>query len=190
MESNAPDCTEQLLQQRLAVMEDLELDSPHGKLSTEQYCEFLALYLLANDLANAKLLWKRIPGDIKSSNELKAIWEVFKAVWTHDCKGIHNTIQAYEWSVNIKKIMSEFTLSVRERYLRLVAHGYTEVKISFLAELLGVGELETCKLIESKGWSVSGAFARPVKTKLEADSVLNNEEHLEKLTQYILFLES
>ena len=73
---------------RLATLENQELDSPLGQLSVESYSEFLGLYLLTNDLVNAKLLWKRIPTEMKFTNdELKAIWEVGKAAWKHDYAG-------------------------------------------------------------------------------------------------------
>ena len=73
---------------RLASIEDQELDSSLGILTVELYSEFLGLYLLTGDLPNAKLLWKRIPPEMKSKNEeLKAIWEVGKAAWKHDYAG-------------------------------------------------------------------------------------------------------
>ena len=88
MESLSLDYPLAQAQERLATIEDQELDSPLGILDVELYCEFLGLYLLTNDLANAKLLWKRTPADMKTSNEeLKAVWEVGKAAWNHNYSG-------------------------------------------------------------------------------------------------------
>ena len=73
---------------RLGILENQELESPRGVLTAELYAEFLALYLLTNDLANAKFLWKRIPDEAKTeSDELKAVWEVGKAAWQRDYHG-------------------------------------------------------------------------------------------------------
>ena len=75
-------------QKRLNSIEDQELDSQLGLLTAELYTEFLGLYLLTNDNINAKLLWKRIPENIKlTHNELKALWEVGKCAWKHDYSG-------------------------------------------------------------------------------------------------------
>ena len=88
MESVSLDYPFKEAQNRLSSIEDQELDSPLGILTAELYTEFLGLYLLTNDLCNAKLLWKRIPADIKTSNEeLQAVWEVGKAMWRHDYSG-------------------------------------------------------------------------------------------------------
>lgn len=76
-------------EKKLQGLEEQELDSPHGQLTAELYTEFLGLYLLTNDIINAKLLWKRIPSNIKlSHDELKAVWEVGKCAWKHDYSGI------------------------------------------------------------------------------------------------------
>ena len=76
---------EEVYLEKISVLEDKELQSSSGQLSFNEYCELLALYLLDNDLANAKALWNRTPEDIKSlSPEYKAIWEIGKAAWTSD----------------------------------------------------------------------------------------------------------
>uniref|UniRef100_H2YNC3 COP9 signalosome complex subunit 8 n=1 Tax=Ciona savignyi TaxID=51511 RepID=H2YNC3_CIOSA len=189
MESNF-DSQSQLLEERVSRLEESELESSQGKLSLEQYSELLSLYICSHDLLNARLLWKRIPDNIKVSSELKAIWEVGKAAWLSDYQAMHVAVQSFEWSTTIKSIMEAFTMDIKERYLKLVSDGYTSARISFLAELLGASESDVRAIVTSRGWTIHGDFVHPAKNKPDSNGVLNNEEHLEKLTQYILFLES
>uniref|UniRef100_A0A8B9XY21 CSN8/PSMD8/EIF3K domain-containing protein n=1 Tax=Bos mutus grunniens TaxID=30521 RepID=A0A8B9XY21_BOSMU len=48
--------------------ENQELEAPGGIATPPVYGQLLALYLLHNDMNNARYLWKRIPPAIKSAN--------------------------------------------------------------------------------------------------------------------------
>ncbi|XP_053327223.1 COP9 signalosome complex subunit 8-like [Spea bombifrons] len=64
-------------QRLLEQCEEQELEAPGGIATPQVYSQLLALYLLHNDMNNARYLWKRIPPAIKSANaELAGIWEV------------------------------------------------------------------------------------------------------------------
>lgn len=55
---------------------------------TPVYGQLLALYLLHNDMNNARYLWKRIPPAIKSANsELGGIWSVGQRIWQRSFLG-------------------------------------------------------------------------------------------------------
>lgn len=178
---------------RLASIEDQELDSPLGILSVELYTEFLGLYLLTKDLSNAKLLWKRIPADMKTdSEELKAVWEVGKTMWKRDYSGFHAKINACEWSEVIKRIMLQYKMDITEHCFSLVAGGYTSIELNYLANMLGLTPAETIAAIQKKQWTYieEDKIIKPVKTKKDVTYDLQNEEHLEKLTRHILYLET
>jgi len=75
--------------ERTLQLEERELHSLSGELSGEEYSELLSLYLVENDLVNAKAVWSRTPVNIKSSSvEIKAIWEIAKAILTSDYAGL------------------------------------------------------------------------------------------------------
>ncbi|KPP69296.1 E3 ubiquitin-protein ligase TRIM63-like [Scleropages formosus] len=90
----------------LEQCETQELEAPGGVATPQVYGQLLALYLLHNDMNNARYLWKRIPQAIKSANpELTAIWAVGQRIWQRDFPGIYSSIAAYQWSESILPIM-------------------------------------------------------------------------------------
>nr|CAB3232937.1 COP9 signalosome complex subunit 8-like [Phallusia mammillata] len=178
---------------RIAILENQELESPKGILPAELYCELLALYLLTNDLANAKFLWKRIPADVKSdSAELKAVWEVGKNAWQQNFAGVHTALDSYDWSEQCRPVMSQHKENLRENCLNMIAGSYTSVKITYLAQILGLDKSTALELVKNRGWEYSEEkeIVKPMKTKQIMECKPKNEEHLERLTQYILFLET
>ncbi|XP_055735014.1 COP9 signalosome complex subunit 8 isoform X1 [Salvelinus fontinalis] len=83
-----------------------ELEAPGGIATPQVYAKLLALYLLHNDMNNARYLWKRIPQAIKSGNpELTAVWAVGQRIWQRDFPGIYSAIAAHQWSENILPAM-------------------------------------------------------------------------------------
>ncbi|GLD51471.1 COP9 signalosome complex subunit 8 isoform X2 [Lates japonicus] len=90
----------------LEQCEAQELEAPGGIATPQVYAQLLALYLLHNDMNNARYLWKRIPQAIKSANpELTAIWAVGQRIWQRDFPGIYTAIAAYQWTENILPVM-------------------------------------------------------------------------------------
>ncbi|RXN29076.1 COP9 signalosome complex subunit 8 [Labeo rohita] len=90
----------------LLQFETQELEAPGGIATPQVYSQLLVLYLLHNDMNNARYLWKRIPQAIKAANpELAAIWAVGQRIWQRDFPGIYTAIAAYQWSENILPVM-------------------------------------------------------------------------------------
>ncbi|XP_059417893.1 COP9 signalosome complex subunit 8 isoform X2 [Carassius carassius] len=101
----------------LLQFETQELEAPGGIATPQVYSQLLVLYLLHNDMNNARYLWKRIPHAIKTANpELAAIWAVGQRIWQRDFPGIYATIAAYQWSESI--------LPVMEALRGVVSHGW------------------------------------------------------------------
>ncbi|KAK3568958.1 hypothetical protein QTP86_021371 [Hemibagrus guttatus] len=93
---------EKLLEQ----CETQELEAPGGIATPQVYAQLLALYLLHNDMNNARYLWKRIPQAIKTATpELSAIWTVGQCIWQRDFPGIYSAIAAHQWSEPILPVM-------------------------------------------------------------------------------------
>lgn len=112
-------------------LERQELESSlHGSTSPQVYGQLLAIYLLINDLydltisifvhlifiilfytffrPNAKLLWKRIPTDVKEANsDIQAVWKVgVKLFNQRDLPDIYEVVDQYEWPGHLKNIMN------------------------------------------------------------------------------------
>ena len=76
-------------------------------LRLEHYTEVLASYLLQNDLCNGKFLWKRVPLEMKTNEELAAVWRVGQKLWAKDMPGFYAEVQAFPWGPSVAPIMTQ-----------------------------------------------------------------------------------
>lgn len=175
-------------------LENQELESPTGRASPQVYGQLLAIYLLFNDLTSAKFLWKRIPSQIKEENsELSIIWLVGKLMWKRNFPEIYAVINSCpSWPNHLKNIMNLISESTRQRAGALISKAYSTISISDASKLLGLSNEETLKIAEKLNWSYEADTGYIVINKPETSNknIIDNSELLEKLTDYILFLEN
>lgn len=183
------------------TLELQELESPTGRASSQVYGQLLAIYLLFNDLTSAKFLWKRIPNDVKeANNELSVIWLVGKHMWSKNYPDIYAVINAYPaWPNHLKKIMKIILDSTRQRATNLIIKAYSTIQLSDASKLLGLPDVDTLVLAKQQDWTFdpeSNYLSIPKPLQLDKKNVSqvpsldNGTELLEKLTDYIMFLES
>jgi COP9 signalosome complex subunit 8 len=199
------------------ILEGQELESPADQTSPQVYGQLLAIYLLFTDLTSAKFLWKRIPDNVKAANnELSVIWSVGKLMWKKNYSEIYRTIDSIPvWPNHLKNIMKLISESTRQRVIELISKAYSSISLNDASQLLGLTNAETLKLAEQLSWrheSDTGFLTlnqqqcdipgtsidqqqsdRQQKQKSKAGPVSgldNGTELLEKLTEYIIFLES
>lgn len=197
------------------TLESQELESPAGQTSAQVYGQLLAIHLLFNDLTSARLLWKRIPEQIKTTNnELALIWTVGKLMWKKNYAEIYPTINSCPvWPNHLKNIMKLILESTRQRVISLISRAYSSLSLSNAAQLLGLSPEETLVLAGSLNWSydsdsgyfnitqcdktTSGLNANKgaalivgQQNKSSPPVLGDGTELLEKLTDYIIFLES
>ncbi|XP_060255123.1 COP9 signalosome complex subunit 8 isoform X1 [Ovis aries] len=133
--------------------ENQELEAPGGIATPPVYGQLLALYLLHNDMNNARYLWKRIPPAIKSANsELGGIWSVGQRIWQRDFPGIYSTINAHQWSEAVQPIMEALRDATRRRAFALVSQAYTSIIADDFAAFVGLPVEEAVKGILEQGW--------------------------------------
>lgn len=181
-------------------LEIQELESPAGRPSPQVYGQLLAIYLLFNDLTSAKFLWKRIPDEIKrDNNELSVIWTVGKMMWKKDYSEIYDTIKSFPmWPIHLKNIMNLILQATRNSAVRLITKAYSTMHISRASSLMGMTEDEMLSWASSNNWTFDKATryfvinkANRIESNCPNTSILENRtELLEKLTDYIIFLET
>ncbi|KAM9664047.1 COP9 signalosome complex subunit 8 isoform 1-T1 [Trichechus inunguis] len=133
--------------------ENQELEAPGGIATAPVYGQLLALYLLHNDMNNARYLWKRIPPAIKSAHsELGGIWSVGQRIWQRDFPGIYTTIGAHQWSETVQPIMAALRDATRGRAFALVSQAYTSIIVDDFAAFVGLPVEEAVKGILEQGW--------------------------------------
>uniref|UniRef100_A0A7M4EDW3 COP9 signalosome complex subunit 8 n=1 Tax=Crocodylus porosus TaxID=8502 RepID=A0A7M4EDW3_CROPO len=142
----------------LEQCETQELEAPGGIATPLVYGQLLALYLLHNDMNNARYLWKRIPPAIKSANsELGGIWSVGQRIWQRDFPGIYTTISAHQWSETIQPIMEALRDATRRRAFGLVSQAYTSIVADDFAAFVGLPVEEAVKGVLEQGWQADSA---------------------------------
>ncbi|XP_032253552.1 COP9 signalosome complex subunit 8-like [Phoca vitulina] len=188
--------------------ENQELKAPGGIATPPVYGQLLALYLLHNDMNNARYLWKRIPPAIKSANsEWGGIWSVGQRIWHRDFPGIYTTINAHQWSETVQPIMEALRDATR-RAFALISPAYTSIIADDFEAFVGLPVEEAMKGILEQGWQADSTTRmvmpkKPVAGALdvyfnwfiplsEPTSVppIPNEQPLARLTDYVAFLEN
>ncbi|KAM4698221.1 COP9 signalosome complex subunit 8 [Rhinophrynus dorsalis] len=180
-------------QRLLEQCEEQELEAPGGIATPQVYSQLLALYLLNNDMNNARYLWKRIPPAVKSANsELGAIWEVGQKMWQRDFPGIYASISAHQWPENIQPIMEAVKDATRRRAFGLVSQAYTSISADDFAAFVGLPVEDAIKGVLEQGWQADSStrMVMPKKPDSAPLSLIPNEQQLARLTDYVAFLEN
>lgn len=174
-------------------LEQLEIDG--RDLTQADYETFLALYLAINDLSNAKFLWKRIPDSIKTSEarQLMNIWEIGKSLIKGDNSAVYQVLDNTLWSPHLSSIISHLKKTLITRNLQLISKSYSSLRFEDAMKLTGCKtRQELLTISESQGWTIDPSFGFIVskKSSIEEDNQSSNNEQLEKLADYVSFLEN
>ncbi|XP_059472336.1 COP9 signalosome complex subunit 8 [Neocloeon triangulifer] len=178
-----------------ADLEREELEAAIGTpLQAQKYTQLLAIYLYHNDLCNAKMLWKRIPEAVKlADEELNAVWRIGQRMWQRDFYLMHLALaQTDSWTEPVAPIMDALKGQVRSRALELIGSAYSSITIESLARLLGETPAQAVASAASQpGWQiVEGNMVLPKKPAPAPGPPLTSEDQLDKLTEFVSFLEN
>jgi len=167
------------------VCEELELQG------TPIYSIHLLVYLIQNNLNNARFLWKRIPTSEKQSKpELPAIWKIGAAMWTRNHADVYKAFTLFSWSPAMIPIISILAESFRQRTFRLISRGYSNISLPHFAELLGLAPDDALKTAQTNGWEYDQASNTfKVQPFIESREQKTGLQQLNQLTSYVLFLE-
>ncbi|KAL7683974.1 putative proteasome component (PCI) domain, COP9 signalosome, subunit CSN8 [Plasmopara halstedii] len=153
----------QLVQELKSVSEELELviaastvSRQPAALTSDLYASYLLIVLLSKNLNDARFLWKRIPIEIKqSSEELRNIWEVGKALWQRNFAAAYAAMD-YDWSPSLQGLVEALKISTRDDVAELLSQAYSTISISDVALALGFTRHENAiHYCSSLGWEVS-----------------------------------
>ncbi|XP_077997703.1 COP9 signalosome complex subunit 8-like [Glandiceps talaboti] len=169
-----------------------ELESPGGIATPVVYSQLLGLYLLQNDMTNAKFLWKRIPQALKVSNpELNNIWMVGQKMWLREFPGVYQSLNQ-DWSESVKPIMQALLENIRTRSFQLIAKAYSSIGLDEFIMFLGMPTEQAVNAAVSEGWGVDSPnkLILPKKQVSTDDPPIPSEHQLAQLTEFVAFLEN
>ncbi|KAF4526285.1 hypothetical protein B566_EDAN013646 [Ephemera danica] len=181
------------MKQLEAELEKQELEAAGGTPAPQIYTQLLTVYLYHNDLCNAKLLWRRIPESVKAANpELASIWAIGQSMWLRNFAGVHQALaQRDTWSEAVTPIMEALKNQIRSSALALVGRAYSSLTVEVLSEFLGETPEQALASAEAQpGWKVEGGMVIPCRPPPPDGPPLSCEDQLDKLTEFVAFLEN
>ncbi|CAH1789790.1 unnamed protein product [Owenia fusiformis] len=173
-------------------LETQELDSPGGVATPQIYSQLLAIYLVQNDISNAKLLWKRIPLSVKTSNpDLGQVWSVGQKMWSRDYSAVYEALQK-DWPDYLKAVMAALLESTRQRAFTLVSQAYSSINADDFSAFMGMPVAEAVTAATNRGWQADPQtrLISPKKEEKPAAVAIPNDQQMARFTDYVSFLEN
>jgi len=151
-----------------------------SKVSVDTYKYLLAAYLIKGDYDQSRLLWLRLPADVRKHPELQSLWGIGKAMIRSEHSTIYSSTSPYK----------DFIITrYRERRLEEVASVYDTISVVDLGGRLGYSEVEVQGGVGHLGWKVSEGWVMPVRKK-EDKKQEDLKLKLSELASYVSFLEN
>ena len=170
------------------IAENYELESSMSTSNPPPIYEIhLLLYLLNDDVNSAKYLWKRAPKSSKK-DELKAVWDIGRAMWTRDYTQIYKSFNAYKWSDQTTKYVTKLQDTFRTNTWKLISVAYSNLSSNKLANYVGLSKEETLNKTKELGWKVEGELVYPVPIETPKVQKVGIEQ-FSQLTEYVVWLE-
>uniref|UniRef100_A0A7S2GZT5 COP9 signalosome complex subunit 8 n=1 Tax=Octactis speculum TaxID=3111310 RepID=A0A7S2GZT5_9STRA len=175
--------------------EELEFETIGAQATDAQaharYCRQLTLYLITNDMDNARHLWRRIGNDFKGvESELSAIWSIASNLWHRNNIPMVFKSLRQTWSPEIAPLMQKFIETIRDRQFELLSKAYMKVTLAATITELSLPEDEVVEYCVKRGWKFDPTIrvfepsTPPVK-----DVSFDGIQHLDYLAKHITSLE-
>uniref|UniRef100_A0A1Q3F911 Putative cop9 signalosome complex subunit 8 n=1 Tax=Culex tarsalis TaxID=7177 RepID=A0A1Q3F911_CULTA len=182
------------IRQLTALLEKQELEAPNGIVSIQLYSELFAAYLYQNDLCNARFLWKRIPQSAKNGHaELEQMYKVYQCLWNNDTAGFYKVIN-HDWSKHVSELMFELKEKIQQETVNLIGRAYSSIFENVFAEMTNQTPDMIDEMCRTLNWEiVQGPQPRLIMPKHPAADkpvVVSSEDQLQKLTDFVSFLEN
>jgi len=177
----------------LLRLEDIELEASDGVAPSDVYECMMVVNLILNDIVSAKLLWKRIPPQIKRENlEMEHLWRVGTKLWAGNYETVFADLSRKDWSPFLQPLITCLSHSIRARVLTLIEKSYESLRLTSMTLLLGLANQDSqMTLASERQWRIAQGFAYPAKreTTTASGRVRAEEDGLGRLTDYVAFLE-
>lgn len=178
-----------------ALCEAFELDLGHADaaplLSLTVYKVHLLAYLLANNVNEARFLWKRMPAEVRADAEIAALWEVGKCMWKKNLPAVQQTTRSFSWSLPLlATLINKLQQNVLEASFKSIGAAYSLISGPVLAQNLGVDQETAHKLAVAAGWEINAELGYYTPTNPKIDKHRNtNLDQLQTLTDYVAHVE-
>ncbi|KFB43040.1 AGAP008857-PA-like protein [Anopheles sinensis] len=126
-------------------------------------------------------------------SELEQMYKVYVSLWNNDTAGFYKAIN-HDWSKHVSELMFELKEKIQQETISLIGRAYSSIFENVFAEMTN----QTTDMVEDtcKGlnWEIiDGAPPRliiPKRTVEEKPIVVSSEDQLQRLTDFVSFLEN
>lgn len=142
----------------------------------------MLLYVLADNLPEARFLWRRTAEEVKkSSSELQTAWAVVTSLWERsDVPNGLRLLAESEWTPEMTSFVAETLEELRRREADLVGAVYTRISLKDLATALFLPEDQTLALCQQRHWPIEEAIVKP-KRHITPDDSFDGTNHLNNI---------
>ncbi|BDA43843.1 probable COP9 signalosome complex subunit 8 [Coccomyxa sp. Obi] len=171
-----------------------ELQSSNPMVLTQDWP--ITVHLLGHiyngKLEDARFLWKRAPEAVKEQDpELAAAFRLLQMTWNKDYQAIWPALGGHAWSPEASKLIAALHTKLRAHSLQLLSRSYSTISPAKAAVLLGASEAELQPLAEQEGWKLDPTTNMfKVEERVVEDAGYADLQHLERLSQYMVHLET
>ena len=158
--------------------------------SARVYGSLLAVYLLQNDLVNAKFLWKRLSRECQQDPTVSQLWEAGKCLWKKDMCSAH-AVLSQNWPPHVQPIVKALVESLRRQAARTVAQCYSKISCHEFGAMLGVADVRSA--CSELGWAISDdCWVLPTKPveNITSNGGSGGHQPLGVLANYVSMLEN
>lgn len=176
----------------LALCERLELESCGSPLADVMCAKQMMLYLIADDLNNARFFWRRLDSGVKGDgSQVLAIWGIVKDLWLRsNIPGAYATLGG-TFEPEIAPLASVLCDKLRTREFGLLSKAYADVNLTAVASALGLDDASAITYCTDRGWQYDGAtqLFQPVPVA-SPHVVFDGLAQMESLSKHVTYLES
>ncbi|CAG0918413.1 unnamed protein product [Notodromas monacha] len=186
---------------RIQELESIELQDG---LYDEQYLRLMALYLIENQLCDARMLWLRAPDEVKvAEGFFQKQFNVCQAIMARNYPEAYASIAGVNWPSEIaldmqavsceygETMIVEFVkVNLKKRRLALIAKAYASIAISDMSISLGLSPESVREVCSNLKWTTGpGDLVYPKKIKEPPCAAIRGNTLVDHLSSVIQFLE-
>mmetsp|Transcript_40466 Transcript_40466/g.52097 ORF Transcript_40466/g.52097 Transcript_40466/m.52097 type:complete len:208 (-) Transcript_40466:134-757(-) len=155
------------------------------------YTKQLILYMIVDEMDNARHLWRRIGDNIKTqAPQIGTVWEIGKLLWQRtNVPGAFQLLNG-DFHPSIQQYISKLIEQLRERQVELFGRAYKCINLSTISLAIGLNETLALQECLKNGWAYdesTKSFTLP--TPLPVKSDINGLGEIAKLMDHVAFLE-
>lgn len=142
------------------------------------YSVYICAFMMEGRFPEARFLWKRIPQELKKTNDVQESWRIASSLMAKDWPTFFEMLERASLSDLVVVAMKELTKKVRAKSVSRLAKCYTSCDKDTLCKSLGMPGSEVSQFCASMGWELD-ASSGVIKIVNNLESRSGGDGHLD-----------